>query len=83
MIVVYDVTRRDSFDKVDEWVSEVKKYGNDNNSFCLVGNKCDIVNKEISTEEGKNKAKEIGASFFEASAKTGENVVNIFNSMSD
>ena len=49
--------------------------------LCLVGNKCDLEDKrKVSVEEGKNLASKLSSnsSFFEASAKSGKNVNEIF-----
>ena len=45
----------------------------------LVGNKCDLSNRRITEEEGKKLADELGAKFFETSAKTGYNVNEAYN----
>ncbi|ELP94734.1 GTP-binding protein YPTC4, putative [Entamoeba invadens IP1] len=83
VIMVYDVSRSDSFSKIDEWAEEVKKYNNGNYIMMLVGNKCDIVEKVISTEMGKKKAAQLNASFYETSAKTGENVDKVFDKLTE
>ena len=47
--------------------------------ICLIGNKIDLENKrEVSYEEGKNFAEENELLFFEASAKEGNNIQEIF-----
>ncbi|KAL7712397.1 GTP-binding protein YPTC4 [Entamoeba marina] len=83
VILVYDISRRDTFEKIDEWVEEVKKFGNGMYVMMLVGNKCDLIEREITTEEGKQKADEMGVHFIEASAKTAENVDEIFIKLSE
>ena len=52
VIIVYDVTNKSSFEKVQEWVQSV--YDNTERSIqmVLVGNKIDL-NREVSTDEGK------------------------------
>ena len=42
IIVTYDITDRDSFAKVSEWMSEVDKHANENITRILVGNKKDL-----------------------------------------
>ena len=42
IIVTYDITDRDSFAKVSEWMSEVDKHAQENISRILVGNKKDL-----------------------------------------
>jgi small GTP-binding protein len=68
VIIVYDVTNKSSFEKVQEWVQSV--YDNTDRSIkmILVGNKIDL-NREVSTEEGKKLAEFYKIPFFETSAK--------------
>ena len=48
IIMVYDVTSQESFDHVEEWLSEVDRYANENTSKLLLGNK---VNRELTQIE--------------------------------
>lgn len=52
-ILVYDITRRDTFDRVcTQWIGELKNFSDPNIVTMLVGNKCDLKDKrEVSTEE--------------------------------
>ena len=80
-IVVYDITRRKSFDFIDKWIEDVKnERGEDNVILCVVGNKSDLVNeRQVSLEEGEKKAKMLGVNIFmETSTKAGYNVKNLF-----
>ena len=57
-IVVYDITRRDSFNNVKKWLEEAQTNGNEYMSFILVGNKCDMEKeREVPYEEGQKFAK--------------------------
>lgn len=47
-ILVYDVTRRETFENATSWLNDIKKYGNDNMVIILVGNKMDL--REMYTE---------------------------------
>ena len=49
----------------------------------LVGNKCDEIEREVSFEEGRRLAEEIGAGFVETSAKNGKNVDMAFRNLSE
>lgn len=52
-IVTYDITDRESFSAVQNWMAEVEKYASDNISRILVGNKCDLESQRaVSAEEG-------------------------------
>lgn len=82
-VVVYDVTKPASFIRARHWVNELKSQGAPNIVIALVGNKLDLVedspeSRAVSTEDGKKLADEEGLLFFEASAKTGNNVRKIF-----
>ena len=84
VLLVYDVTDRDSFEWVTKWRDQVAEFvGTDVNQvvFAVVGNKVDRAAEDrvVSAEEGRTKAKQVGAPiFFETSAKTGENVSELF-----
>ncbi|CAD8118261.1 unnamed protein product [Paramecium sonneborni] len=81
-IVVYDITKRESYDNVARWMEEVKQNGNPKLSMLLVGNKGDLESeRQISYNEAQQFAKECGIEFFETSAKTANNVEEIFIKM--
>ncbi|CDK27338.1 unnamed protein product [Kuraishia capsulata CBS 1993] len=79
-IVVYDTTNKESFQSVAKWCEDVKAERGANVIICLVGNKSDLVDKRlISTADGENTAKKVGAKvFIETSTKNGYNVKNLF-----
>ncbi len=80
-LVVFDLTRRQSFENAENWIKEALEES-PNQVFILVGNKNDLENREISTEEGKAKASELGAiDYIETSALTGENVGEAFRAI--
>mmetsp|Transcript_6070 Transcript_6070/g.8866 ORF Transcript_6070/g.8866 Transcript_6070/m.8866 type:complete len:207 (+) Transcript_6070:62-682(+) len=72
VIMVYDVTRRDSFENLDQWLKEVKLYTPNNGEGVvklLVGNKIDLP-RRVPREEAEEWAQSQGMIFLEASAKT-------------
>lgn len=80
-IVVYDITKKKSFEYIDKWINDVKnERGDDNVILCIVGNKTDLADeRQVTTEEGEQKAKSLGANIFmETSTKAGHNVKNLF-----
>lgn len=84
IILVYDVTRRDTFTNLsDVWAKEVDLYSTNQNCVkMLVGNKVDIESERVvSREEGIALAKEHGCLFLECSAKTRENVEQCFEEL--
>ncbi len=83
-LLVYDVTRSNTFETIDsKWLKDFKKYVKKEGTYILIGNKIDLKDERIvSTEEGKNYAKQIDASdYIETSAKYGENVEQAFSNL--
>ena len=72
-ILVYSVCSRESFNNLDNWISQLKKYSLPNSKIILLGNKCDDEQKrEVSYEEGKKLCEKNKLEFFqEISAKKG------------
>ena len=74
-LVVYDITRKETFDSVDRWISEVLNSGDKNMTMLLIGNKCDLDNqRQVTKEQGEEKAKAFKVAFLETSASSGENL---------
>ena len=78
-LIVYDITRRVSFENISDWIEDCKNSSPKTVFMVLVGNKCDLEeNREVTEEEGKEFAERHGMLFFETSAKTGQNVKEVF-----
>ncbi|TKY66207.1 Ras-related protein RABA5b [Spatholobus suberectus] len=78
-LVVYDISRRGTFDSVKRWLEELTTQNDSIVARMLVGNKCDLENiREVSTEEGKSLAEEEGLFFMETSALDSTNVQTAF-----
>ena len=79
LVLVYDITDRESFEKINFWMENIKNNAPENAKLILVGNKCDLANeRKVSYEEGENYAKNLNIKFFEASARDGTNVNELF-----
>jgi len=77
--LVYDVTRRSSWETLPGWLDEIKHCADPNIVITLVGNKNDLSSpREVTTEEGQAFSTKYGLLFFEASAKTADNVDRAF-----
>ena len=77
--VVYDISSHTSFEDIQIWIDDCTKQTAKSVLLLLVGNKSDLSNqREVSFEEGQAFAKSHNMLFFEASAKTGENIIEIF-----
>ncbi|XP_065827759.1 ras-related protein Rab-22A-like [Oscarella lobularis] len=78
-IVVYDVTKMDTFKTLKSWIKELQQLGPRDIVIAIAGNKCDLEEmREVPTKEAVAYAEEIGAVFSETSAKTAINVKDIF-----
>eukprot|EP01055_Gregarina_sp_Pseudo9_P000393 Gregarina_sp_Pseudo_9__392@NODE_1257_length_1737_cov_23_869258_g1182_i0_p2_GENE_NODE_1257_length_1737_cov_23_869258_g1182_i0NODE_1257_length_1737_cov_23_869258_g1182_i0_p2_ORF_typecomplete_len211_score20_80Ras/PF00071_22/5_4e67Roc/PF08477_13/9e26Roc/PF08477_13/3_7e03Arf/PF00025_21/2_5e19GTP_EFTU/PF00009_27/9_5e07FeoB_N/PF02421_18/1_1e06Gtr1_RagA/PF04670_12/2_6e06MMR_HSR1/PF01926_23/2e05ATPase/PF06745_13/0_00048RsgA_GTPase/PF03193_16/2_5RsgA_GTPase/PF03193_16/0_12SRPRB/PF09439_10/0_00028AAA_22/PF len=77
-LLVYDISRRETFNHLTKWLDEVRQNSNVNMTIVLIGNKCDLDRREVTTEEGAEFAQEHGLIFLETSAKTAQNVEEAF-----
>merc|ERR1711977_396715 len=85
-VVVYDITQASSLDKAKAWVKELQRQANENIIIALAGNKLDLVNEQpdkraIPTSDAEQYAREAGLLFLETSAKTAENVKELFTAI--
>ena len=79
IILVYDITRKESFNHIPDWINGLTNVNFDNVIFALVGNKIDLDDKrEVNKEEGIKLAQEKKCIFEEVSAKTAENFSELF-----
>ena len=75
IIVVFDITDRDSFEHVKNWMADVDKFAKEGVLRILCGNKCDLEHqRKISKEEGKELASKYGIQYIETSAKDTTNI---------
>lgn len=83
IILVYDVTRRETFANLSTWLEEVQLYSTKPDCIkMVVGNKVDMENENIiQKKEGMEFANEHGCLFIECSAKTNHNVEQCFEEL--
>ena len=81
-ILIFDVTNRESFDHLSKWMNEVEASSIHQIPFFLVGNKIDLSNRVVSTNEMTKFSKNINQIVMthETSALTGEGIKKLFNS---
>ena len=78
-MLVYDITCRDTFDRLDEWLMELRTNAAQDIDIMLVGNKSDLPSpRAVSTDEAKAYAEENSMLFHETSAKDATNVESAF-----
>ncbi|CAK9803144.1 Ras-related protein Rab-18 [Anthophora quadrimaculata] len=81
-ILVYDVTDRVTFMKLETWLSELNTYCNKTDIVkMIVGNKIDLPNREVSTEEGLQFARRHQTLYIESSAKTADGIKCCFEEL--
>ncbi|KAK8008546.1 mitofilin [Apiospora marii] len=85
-VVVYDITQAASLDKAKSWVKELQRQANENIIIALAGNKLDLVTEQpdkraVPAADAEAYANEAGLLFFETSAKTAENVRELFTAI--
>ena len=79
IIVVYDISSKDTFLHTEHWVNETRDLKREDAIFVLVGNKIDLEDKRaVQKNEAEEFARQKGFLFYEVSAKTGEQVQELF-----
>merc|ERR1711970_468927 len=82
IIVVYDVTEKETFDAVERWMTEIERFAGNEVNKMLVGNKCHMVSKKtVDYSSAKEYADQLGIPFLETSAKNATNVEQAFMTM--
>lgn len=83
-VVVYDVTNKTSFQNCDKWIEDVKSERGSDVVIMLVGNKTDMPDKrQVTSEEGEAKANKLGVLFIETSAKSNNNIKQMFRKLAE
>jgi len=81
-IIVFDVTNKQTFVNVDKWIEDVRAERGSDALVIIVGNKVDKVEeRSVTFEEGSKKARELDAEYIESSAKTGDNIKQLFTTV--
>ncbi|KAL3093166.1 hypothetical protein niasHT_022616 [Heterodera trifolii] len=81
-LLVYDISDQKSFDRVKNWVKELRSMLADKVVIFIIGNKIDLArHRTVPKEEAKEYSQSIGANFCECSAKTNEGVSELFSKL--
>ena len=51
--IVYDVTKKSTFDSLENWINDLRRNGDKDTCIILIGNKTDLENREVTYEQGK------------------------------
>ena len=82
ILLIYDVTDKDSFRNLANWLIEIEKNANKNVLKVVIGNKTDLENRRVITyNQGKEFADTHGLKFLETSAKKNLNVNEAFETL--
>ena len=74
VVIVYDVTNRETFTNLDFWFDEVLSYADEHVEIVLLGNKSDLIaRREVTIEEGIDYARKRNIPFYETSALDNKN----------
>jgi GTPase SAR1 family protein len=74
------MSNKKTFELIKNWFLEIKSYV-ENIRTVLVGNKCDLVDLEVTVEEAKALASEFKATYLSVSAKEDRNISEIFSTL--
>ncbi|XP_043664135.1 ras-related protein RabJ [Vespula pensylvanica] len=78
-MLVFDVTRYNSFTAIKNWVTELKRNVEEQMVLTVIGNKSDLFNdREVDSEEGRFYATKIGATYHETSVLHNDGIENVF-----
>lgn len=78
-LLVYDITDRESFNKVRNWVKELRKIVGEKITLVIAGNKVDLEKRrQVDAKEAEQYSKSVGAQHLLCSAKTGKGVEETF-----
>ncbi|TVU18569.1 hypothetical protein EJB05_34675 [Eragrostis curvula] len=81
-LLVYDITKRQSFDNVHRWLRELRDHADSSIVIMMVGNKSDLTHlRAVSEDEGKALAEKEGLFFLETSAMEAVNVEEAFQTI--
>jgi len=84
ILLVFDMTQKDSFEKISDWLQEVRNYTPENTPIMLVANKSDLADRRtVSEDAARDFAQKNKLTYFETSAKTGSNVNETFQSLAE
>ena len=81
-LLVYDITRKNTFDNIDNWLRELITINSNKISVSLIGNKSDLsLLRQVPKEKAEEKAKKYGIKFYETSALDSSNIKHAFEDL--
>ena len=81
-LLVYDITRKNTFDNIEKWLKELISINSNKISLCLIGNKSDLsLLRQVSKNEAQSKADKYRIKFYETSALDSSNIKHAFEDL--
>ncbi|KAL6203324.1 hypothetical protein ACLB2K_027024 [Fragaria x ananassa] len=81
-LLVYDITKRPTFDNVQRWLRELRDHADSNIVIMMTGNKSDLNHlRAVSEDDGQALAEREGLSFLETSALGATNIEKAFQTI--
>ena len=82
VMLVFDISRRDTFEHLKNWLEDIKRYSNKDVNVILIGNKIDLEHKRrVSREDAEDFALNNGFKYIETSAKEYDNTYRTFEEL--
>ena len=82
-IIAYSICDKESFNQVKFWLDQINSISEAKTKSILIGTKCDLEEREVEEEEGRNLADKIGINFLETSSKLNININEAFDILID
>mmetsp|Transcript_10349 Transcript_10349/g.10685 ORF Transcript_10349/g.10685 Transcript_10349/m.10685 type:complete len:183 (+) Transcript_10349:82-630(+) len=84
VLVVYDISHRESFENIGRWINEIQASSDKDTTILILGNKSDLEElRQVTKEEAKELALSYGVDTIETSAKSSDNINEMFIQISE
>ena len=82
ILLVYDVTDEESYNKIHDWMDQItSNTDNEDIGLVLLGNKCDMEQRAVTEQMGKDLANDLKISYYETSALSGQGITEAFKGL--
>ena len=79
IVLVYDCTEEATFNNISNWLKQIETHASEGVAKVLVANKVDLENRAVTQQQGEELADKHGLNYFETSAKSGQNISELFH----
>lgn len=83
VLIAYDCSQPRTFENIRSWLETIKLQASEHTAIVLIGNKYDLLDKQVTDDEASSYAAELGIKFFPTSAKTGSGIKQAFEALAD